>query len=74
METKIRFLLLQKVRSTVGNPLLSERDGNFGHVFFTDPVFNHKVGNPLLSERDGNNGGNIFTEKAFANSRKPTTL
>jgi len=36
----------------VGNPLLSERDGNLITNKF--PVFDVTVGNPLLSERDGN--------------------
>ena len=37
----------------VGNPLLSERDGNIS-VFNLQYLKNITVGNPLLSERDGN--------------------
>jgi len=44
--------------SGVGNPLLSERDGNIlPAVFRTHP--DTCVGNPLLSERDGNMGRKI---------------
>jgi len=54
MET---ILLSNRIKipvDTVGNPLLSERDGN---LFLGDntPLLFLPVGNPLLSERDGNN-------------------
>ncbi len=60
--------------SQVGNPLLSERDGNFKNGSLGAPINLH-VGNPLLSERDGNHKWEetrIHYSASFG--RKPTTL
>ena len=57
----------------VGNPLLSERDGNIACAHGSN-LFNTFVGNPLLSERDGNNKALRSTAVGSIHSRKPTTL
>jgi len=54
METTTCILPQGKVTVCVGNPLLSERDGNeFVRKLFKF-LYLLLVGNPLLSERDGN--------------------
>jgi len=53
METSNFFFFFFTKQFEVGNPLLSERDGNHPHVQKSKPTHS-PVGNPLLSERDGN--------------------
>ncbi len=67
METDLHSITFFISSSPVGNPLLSERDGNIiNHIIpFTISLI---VGNPLLSERDGN------TPKTAATSLPPIPL
>ncbi len=53
METSFFPKLVDLFRCHVGNPLLSERDGNLNSCCATSS-FSITVGNPLLSVRDGN--------------------
>jgi len=53
METSLELYMLYHCTLHVGNPLLSERDGNW--CLWTGNYHTIQlVGNPLLSERDGN--------------------
>jgi len=51
---------------TVGNPLLSERDGNL-KCKVSRPFWKLHVGNPLLSERDGNSSNRRFDVSSSKN-------
>jgi len=53
METHTNHLIWRQHARFVGNPLLSERDGNLLFRLLTYSII-FIVGNPLLSERDGN--------------------
>jgi len=53
METFPKFTLHYPIHHHVGNPLLSERDGNSCLPLLLCFQW-ESVGNPLLSERDGN--------------------
>jgi len=61
--------------SQVGNPLLSERDGNISPTSLLVFEFFPRVGNPLLSERDGNST-TLYPSRCLWSytRRKPTTL
>ncbi len=73
METLQSLFVLVLKKAYVGNPLLSERDGNH-QMKHNSEILHLEVGNPLLSERDGNTK---FFNCFFAFlviCRKPTTL
>jgi len=52
METTTSYSESRGTTFSVGNPLLSERDGNYASLGLS--TYFLFVGNPLLSERDGN--------------------
>jgi len=60
METKPVHLDTVYLICHVGNPLLSERDGNKKNSAIETGLNGSLVGNPLLSERDGNDVSVVF--------------
>jgi len=73
METPVVRNSLGEASKSVGNPLLSERDGN-GLFDSQWPNTKIHVGNPLLSERDGNSYASSILCIPTICCRKPTTL
>ncbi len=72
METN-HTVLVKSCMVLVGNPLLSERDGNTSESC-QNLHCTIRVRNPLLSERDGNSKQQQFPIDFWHDSQKPTTL